>query len=133
MKHINLIRKVTLLAIALPLAMLSIQAYAGDAVVKGTFEGASNHVTTGGVSVVETADGLAVVLASDFSFDGAPDPKVGFGKSGKYDISSQLDKLQSNSGEQTYLIPDSVDVSKYNEIYIWCEAYSVPLGVAKVK
>jgi len=26
-----------------------------------------------------------------------------------------------------------VDISKYNEIYIWCDKFSVPLGVAALK
>ncbi len=118
--------------IALPLLMLSPQGSAGEVVVSGDFAGASNHKTTGGVSVIKTAEGLAVVLGPDFTFDGAPDPKVGFGKSGQYDISSQLAHLKSNTGEQSYPVPTEVNVSNYNEIYIWCEKYSVPLGVAKI-
>ena len=73
------------------------------------------------------------MLGKDFSFDGAPDPKVGFGKDGVYDIKSQLAHLKANAGQQEYSIPDSVNLADYNEIYIWCEQYSVPLGVAKVK
>ena len=51
--------------------------------LSGTFTGASDHITTGGVQIVKTADGGAVViLDTDFSLDGAPDPRVGFGKDG---------------------------------------------------
>lgn len=111
----------------------SIQASADEVVASGVFAGASNHVTTGSVSVVKTESGLRVVLGADFSFDGAPDPKVGFGKNGSYDKSSQLAHLQADAGEQSYAIPTSVNVSDYNEIYIWCEKFSVPLGVAALK
>lgn len=100
----------------------------------GIFKGASRHVTTGGVTIVKTADGGAsVILGQDFDFDGAPDPRVGFGKNGRYDEASDLGKLVKNSGTQQYTVPAGVDVSKYNEVYIWCRKYSVPLGVAALK
>ena len=108
-------------------------AHAGDVVASGQFAGASNHDTSGGVSLVKSGSGFEVVLASNFSFDGAPDPKVGFGKGGKYDLGSTLSPLRSNSGKQSYAVPASLSVDGYDEIYIWCEKYSVPLGVAKIR
>jgi hypothetical protein len=100
----------------------------------GTFKGASKHVTTGGVTIVKTANGgMSVVLGQNFDFDGAPDPRVGFGTNGRYDDASDLGKLVKNEGEQRYVVPAGVDVSKYNEVYIWCRKYSVPLGVAALK
>jgi hypothetical protein len=97
---------------------------AGEVLLRGQFEGRSNHVASGAATVV---------LGEDFDFDGGPDPKVGFGGDGVYDKSSQLEALRSNTGRQEYVIPSSIDPAKYNEIYIWCERYSVPLGVAKLK
>lgn len=107
--------------------------YADETIKSGRFKGASSHVTKGSVKLVKTADGHAVVLAPNFSLDGAPDPKVGLGKNGKYDISTQIDALRKNSGEQSYTVKADTDIAQYNEVYIWCEAYSVPLGVAKLK
>jgi hypothetical protein len=133
MKKFRFYRSMTPLLLGLPLLCISMIAGAEDVVSSGTFTGASNHVTSGGVSVVKTNDGLEVVLSDDFKFDGAPDPKVGFGKNGKYDIKSQLAHLEKNTGAQRYSVPISLDISGYNEIYIWCEAYSVPLGVAVIK
>jgi len=48
----------------------------------GKFQDQSAHAASGGVSVVKTAKGTLVVLEPDFKFDGAPDPKLGFGKNG---------------------------------------------------
>ena len=108
-------------------------ASAGDeTIASGTFVGKSNHVTSGTVSVVKTDSGTKVVLESDFDFDGAPDPKLGFGKNG-YDKSSQFSVLKANKGEQSYEIPASINPENYNEVWVWCEQYSVPLGVAKLK
>ncbi len=99
---------------------------------RGEFRGKSGHAASGGVSVVQTATGAVVVLAPDFKFDGAPDPKLGFGKNG-YVKSTQFSELRSNSGEQTYEIPAAIDPADYTEVWVWCEQYSVPLGVATLK
>ncbi len=99
----------------------------------GTFTGASDHITTGGVSIVKTANGGAVViLDSDFSLDGAPDPRVGFGVDGAYKDASDLGELISKDGIQVYIVPPSVNVDDFNEVYIWCRKFAVPLGVASL-
>lgn len=112
---------------------LSAPAAAQDQVLaRGQFVGKKGHRTSGGVTVVKTATGLAVVLDRDFSFDGAPDPKLGFGRDG-YDPAARFSALKSNKGMQRYEIPGSIAAGSYNEIWVWCEQYSVPLGVAKLR
>jgi len=66
-------------------------------------------------------------------FDGAPDPKVAFGKDGQFDAATLLEPLRANSGAQSYVVPDTINPEDFNEIYIWCEKYSVGLGVASIK
>jgi hypothetical protein len=117
---------------ALPLMMGGAVQADDEVLATGAFEGRSNHTTTGVVSVKRTAEGVIVVLEDSFSFDGAPDPKLGFGKGG-YDPTSKFSPLRANSGEQVYDLPASVDPDGYDEIWVWCEQYSVPLGVAKLK
>ena len=90
---------------------------------------ASPEVTTGGVHV--TAD--TVELQDDFSLDGASYSKVGFSKDGVYDSDTMLAILESSTGAQTYQLPDDVDPKANNEVYIWCEKFAVPLGVAKLQ
>jgi len=99
----------------------------------GTFKGLSNHVTTGSVTLVKTGDGYVIELGEDFVFDGAPDPKVAFGKDGKYDSSTLIELLRSNTGAQSYAVPSSINPEDFNEIYIWCEKFAVGLGVASIK
>ena len=108
----------------------TVSVHAAETVRSGSFSGLSNHTTQGTASIVKTAGGYAIVLGDDFVFDGAPDPKVALGKDGSYDASTLLAPLQSDSGTQTFTIPASIDVANFNEIYIWCEKYSVGLGVA---
>ncbi|MEP1209036.1 MAG: DM13 domain-containing protein [Rhizobiaceae bacterium] len=100
----------------------------------GEFRGLNKHVTTGNVSIIKTENGGSVlILGKDFSLDGAPDPSVGLGKNGKYDRQANLGKMTKINGFQVYQIPDDLDWSTYNEVYIWCEKFTVALGVAAIK
>jgi len=107
--------------------------YAAEIISSGEFIGENSHVTTGNVSIEKTDKGLVVVLAENFSFDGAPAPVVGLGKDGEYDEATEFGVLKSDTGAQRYLIPNSVKITNYNEVYIWCVDFSVSLGVAKLK
>ena len=100
---------------------------------QGSFSGRSNHVTTGGVSVRKTGNGYQIVFASNFNFDGAPDPRIGFGNNGRYDRSTTFAALQRNTGSQTYTVPASINAESYSEVWLWCERFAVPLGVARVR
>ncbi len=114
-------------------AVNPVTALAGPVLGKGVFSGKSGHKTSGSVSIVKTDTGVEVRFGSDFKLDGAPDPWLGFGKSGKYDTAGEIAILKSNSGTQVYKIPGKIDASKYDEFYIWCRKFAVPLGVAKLK
>ncbi|MEM7056728.1 MAG: DM13 domain-containing protein [Pseudomonadota bacterium] len=109
----------------------STMSWAGGA-GSGTFTGLSNHITTGGVEVVQTDDGWEIRLGSDFTFDGAPDPRVGFGSNGSFVDPTDFEVLQSNSGAQVYKVPANINPEDFNEVYIWCRKFSVPLGVAAI-
>lgn len=103
---------------------------AGDVVrAQGTFVGDSNHITTGGVTIERQGDVTIVRLHGDFSLDGAPDPKVALGRDG-YDAATLMGPLTALNGEQVFVIPANIDEADYNEVWIWCERFSVPLGHA---
>ena len=108
-------------------------AAAADANVtaRGSFVGKSKHITTGHGSIGRVGKKWVVILENDFVFDGAPDPHVALGKDG-YDKNASLALLSSNEGQQVYEIPASLNVANFNEIWIWCDKFSVPLGVAKL-
>lgn len=114
-------------------AAFSLAAIAANAepVATGTFTGASDHITTGAVEVIANDDGShTIVLGDDFSLDGAPDPRVGLGKDGHYDGNTDSGKLLNLTGAQSFTVPAGVDIADFNEVYIWCEKFSVPLGFA---
>lgn len=110
------------------MSLAALPAFAGGHGRLGTFVGKSNHVTSGTAEIA--SDG--VQLLADFEFDGAPDPKVALGKDGVYDPNTLMGPLQSNSGASKYAIPAGINVDDYNEVWIWCERFNVPLGLAEV-
>ncbi|MGF1528535.1 MAG: DM13 domain-containing protein [Candidatus Competibacterales bacterium] len=103
----------------------------GQETARGTFRGESDHVTTGHASVFRSRGQWVISLASDFSLDGAPDPKVGLGNNG-YRPESQLGELKQLNGAQVYVLPAGLDIGDYNQVWIWCEQFNVPLGVAEL-
>ncbi len=112
--------------------MLGQIAQAADTLGQGSFVGKSNHVASGSVAIVDEGNRKLVVFASNFKFDGAPDPKVALGSDG-YDSDTILAPLKSNDGKQAYVIPDNIDPADYSQIWIWCERFNVPLALAELK
>ncbi len=98
----------------------------------GSFEGRNDHIVTGQVSVVESDGKYIIQLADDFSLDNAPDPKVGLGKDG-YDSSTKAGDLIALTGASNYELPAGINAQDYNEVYIWCEKFDVPLGIAQLQ
>ena len=103
-----------------------------EIVKSGTFEGRSDHETTGGVTVQRIDGAWVLVLEPDFEFDGAPDPKLAFGN-GDFDPSTVFTPLKSNSGLQDYMVPERIDPALYSDVWLWCEEFNVPLGVASLE
>ena len=99
----------------------------------GTFAGASGHITTGEVQVVKTETGYEIRLLGNFTFDGAPDPRIGFGKNGKFADATDFEPLASNSGAQVYQVPAGIDPNEFTDVFVWCRRYAVPLGVASLE
>ena len=99
----------------------------------GLFTGQQGHVTTGSVEVAKDAGGYVVRLGPGFSLDGAPDPKVGFGKNGRFVEGTLIGPLQSLNGAQSYRVPAGLDVADFTDVFIWCERFAVPLGVAAIR
>ena len=103
------------------LSFVPITALAGSrAAASGKFEGRSNHIVTGGVTVLQTDSGHVVILEKDFVLDGAPDPKLGFGREG-LKAYRKFSELTSHKGLQAYNVPESIDPRKFDLLWVWCE------------
>lgn len=108
----------------------AVQAVEANAELRGSFEGRTKHVTSGEVSIVKTDAGYELILGDNFFLDGAPDPVIGFGNNDKYDKATTFTKLEKKTGRQTYALPEGFTLSNYSQVFVWCEKFAVPLGVA---
>ena len=109
------------------------QAVTSHAVSAGTFSGRSDHITTGTAKLVKTENGYIIELSNDFELDGAPDPIVAVGNNETYSAENKLGALKNRTGGQSYALPDAVAAQQFSQVYIWCEQFSVPLGVATLE
>ncbi|MEP3889719.1 MAG: DM13 domain-containing protein [Hellea sp.] len=108
----------------------AVQVVDARAELSGSFEGRTKHVTSGEVSIIKTDAGYELILGDNFFLDGAPDPVIGFGNNGKYDKATTFTKLEKKTGRQTYALPEGFTLSNYSQVFVWCEKFAVPLGVA---
>ncbi|MEM1383980.1 MAG: DM13 domain-containing protein [Pseudomonadota bacterium] len=119
-----------LLAAAMTVSPLAAQAGGAGT---GSFTGASNHVTKGEVEVVKADGGWEVHLKESFWFDGAPDPRIAFGKDGTFADGTDFEPLRQDTGAQVYKVPASIDPEDFDTVVLWCRQFSVPLGQALLK
>lgn len=95
---------------------------------KGSFTGPKRYKPAGQVEVTDST----VSLQRDFCLGGAPDPVVGLGNDGRYDPATFMGELKATEGASSYSVPDGVDVSKYNEVHVWCRRFNTKLSVAEI-
>lgn len=100
---------------------------------QGLFEGLAGHSGEGTASLVSVNGKYFVRLEDDFRVTNGPDLYVGFGKDGAYAADGEIARLKGNIGGQNYEVPAGIDVSQFNEVWIWCRAFSVPFAKAKLQ
>lgn len=101
-------------------------------VSQGSFAGFDRiHTGSGNVNVIEVGDLRVVRFEENFNVANGPDLYVGLGKDGEYVKGSEIAKLKGNIGSQNYELPENISLDDYNEIWIWCKAFSV--GFAKAR
>ena len=101
-----------------------------ETIAQGTFMGLAGHSGEGSASLIKINDSFYVRFEEDFRTTNGPDLFVHLGKNGEYAPEAQLETLKGNAGSQNYKIPESIDITRYNEVWIWCRAFSVPFAKA---
>lgn len=100
----------------------------------GSFTGFDKlHNGSGTAKIITVDDKTYVRFESDFTVTNGPDLFVGFGKDGEYVKGSEIGELKGTIGSQNYELPAGFDNEKYNEVWIWCRAFSVPFARAELK
>lgn len=108
---------------------------------KGSFIDAdSAHKGKGMAVLLETGTGTEILQLSEFEVTNGPDLKVYLAVSANVTTASDvldggwvsLGPLKGNIGDQNYVIPAEVDLSKYGSVVIWCQQFSVLFSSAKL-
>mgnify|MGYP001558328501 CR=1 FL=1 len=103
-------------------------------VSQGNFTNADNfHKGEGTVKLIKVGDKYFVRFEDDFKVTNGPDLFVHFGKDGKYSSEARLGALKGNIGGQNYEVPEGINVEDYNEVWVWCRAFSVPFASAVLR
>ena len=122
----------TILITAATTLFVSLSAFATDA--SGTWTKKA-HVIKGGWKIENRQVDL-----SNFSTKGAPDLKIFLSPLSASELNNKnatkgsllVAKLKSTRGNQSYVLPQGADLSKYKTILIHCQKYSKLWGVASL-
>ncbi|MEL6647646.1 MAG: DM13 domain-containing protein [Pseudomonadota bacterium] len=101
---------------------------------QGELSGRQGYNVKGTVQVKTEGRTTTVTLGGNYVFDPSknpPDIKIGFGSGEKYAKGTKIhDKLTVKSGAASFTVPTGIETDKYDELYIYCERFSVILAVA---
>jgi|GEM_PF-6732568 len=96
----------------------------------GQFRGAPGKQVSGGVSLVRSDGKYYLRLESSFTTTPAPDLYVGFGNGDTVDTNTLFARLKATNGGQNYEIPSSIDVTQFNQAFIYCKIFVQTYGIA---
>ena len=96
------------------------------------------HAGSGHAGVYQLADDSRILRFENFSVENGPDLYVYLvpvnpvpdGVGSEIPGSFNLGRLKGNLGDQNYEIPADLDLSQYQSVVIWCQAFSVPFSAA---
>ena len=104
--------------------------FAQGAQLSGSFVDADWIHRTQGTATITQEDEKRILNLEDFNTTNGPDLYVYLSTDGKASEFVNLGRLQSSNGDQTYEIPENVDLSKHDKVLIWCKAFGVLFGTA---
>lgn len=116
------------------IALVATPTLAGSKARTGSLSGRKGYNVAGTVKVRKAGGKTTVVFEDNYQFDpnkNSPDIKIGFGNGENYVKGSKIhDKLTIKKGAASFEVPAGIDTDKYNELYIYCEKFTVILAVA---
>lgn len=124
-----------LFAVALAFSPIVVKAQdvlsGGEVIKTANFTGQGGHTVSGEMQIIKKGEIHYLVLQDDFSFDGAPDPKIGFSIKDKFSEDSLFSGLNLDKGKQIYRLPFDFNPADYDEVTIWCDKFNAFLAEAK--
>lgn len=102
--------------------------------LEGTFIGVDDgiHNVDGIAKILTLVDGSKVLRLENFKSTNGPDLHVYLSTDKMASNFMDLGRLKGNIGNQNYQVPVDIDLSKYNNVLIWCKAFSVLFGNAQL-
>lgn len=100
---------------------------------EGEWIGADDfHFARGKALVIETEPGRYVVRVEDFSIRNGPDLFVYLSPdaNGYAEGALKLGGLRATDGAFNYEVPEGVDISQFESVVVWCDAFAVLFGTA---
>jgi hypothetical protein len=96
------------------------------------------HRGSGNATLLRTAGGTSLIRLSDFRVTNGPDLKLWLVEATNIAASADvmatrwvsLGALKGNVGDQTYILPDDVDLSSFGSVVVWCELFGVLFSAA---
>jgi hypothetical protein len=102
--------------------------------LEGTFIGVDDgiHNVDGIGKILTLVDGSKILRLENFKSTNGPDLHVYLSTDKMASDFMDLGRLKGNIGNQNYQVPVDIDLSKYNNVLIWCKAFSVLFGNAQL-
>ena len=100
----------------------------------GTFVGAGDgfHNAEGVAKLIQVGDGTNILRLENLKATNGPDLYVYLSPDKTASDFVSLGRLKGNMGNQNYEIPNGTNLTKYNNVLIWCRAFSVLFGSAQL-
>lgn len=114
---------------------------------QGQFTPGQGHEMRGSFTLTQQANGVLMFTSEDFFFDGSPAPGWALSRGVPQDANDPTvrrtaietdfqrltDMIEPISGQQSGLIPPSINLDEYDTLFLWC--YQVPfiLGVGPIE
>lgn len=100
---------------------------------EGEWIGADDfHFARGKALIIETEPGKYVVRVEDFSIRNGPDLFVYLSPdaNGYSGDALKLGGLRATDGAFNYEVPEGTDISQFQSVVVWCDAFAVLFGTA---
>ena len=112
----------------------------GQPVASGTFYSIL-HPTAGTATIYRMGDGTNVLRFTNFETSNGPDVHVYMVAADDAKDAASVERagfvdlgvIKGNVGDQNYVLPSDLDLTKYRAVSIWCKRFSVNFGAAALK
>jgi len=99
------------------------------------------HPTSGTATIYKMADGTHMLRFTNFNTSNGPDVHVYMVAADDAKDAATVERagfvdlgaIKGNVGDQNYILPSDLDMTKYRAVSIWCKRFSVNFGAAALK